>query len=72
MHWVMHKGIIVKVEGKRNTHKVCKKQGNFFLKQREIFKSWGKLIIFTKKGGKCTETGEIGGIFENSGKIRNL
>ena len=29
VHWVMHKCIMVKVGGKRNTHKVCKKQVNF-------------------------------------------
>ena len=29
VHWVMHKCIMVKVVGKRNTHKVCKKQVNF-------------------------------------------
>src|SRR6218665_1504600 len=29
VHWVMHKCIMVKAEGTRNTHKVCKKQVNF-------------------------------------------
>src|SRR6218665_1761044 len=28
VHWVMHKCIMVKVGGKRNTRKVCKKQMN--------------------------------------------
>src|SRR6218665_935455 len=28
VHWVMHKCIMVKVGGKRNTRKVCKKQVN--------------------------------------------
>ena len=29
VHWVMHKCIMFKVGGKRNTRKVCKKQVNF-------------------------------------------
>ena len=29
VHWVMHKCIMVEVEGKRNTQKVCKMQMNF-------------------------------------------
>jgi len=37
--------------GKRNTQKLCKKQVNFS-------KTGGK---FLKVGGKCTETGKIGG-----------
>jgi len=41
VHWVMHKCIMVKVGGKRNIHKVCKKQVNFS-KRGEIFKSRGE------------------------------
>ena len=60
VHWVMHKCIMVKVGGKRNTHKVRKKQVNFsktggnLSKQREI-------IIFAKQEGKCIETAKMGG-----------
>ena len=39
MHWVMHKRIMVKVGGKRNTHKVCKKQVNIWKTEVEIFQS---------------------------------
>ena len=41
VHWVMHKCITVKVRGKRNTHKVCKKLVNF-LKTGEFVKVGGK------------------------------
>ena len=51
----MHKCIMVKVGGKRKTHKVCKKHVNF----TEV---WGKIIIFLK-WGKCTKTAKIGGKF---------
>src|SRR6218665_3219465 len=70
VHWVMHKCIMVKVWGKRNTHKVCKKQVNF-RNQREICKSRGK-NNFLERGGKYSETGKMWG--ENSkvgGKIQN-
>src|SRR6218665_3948671 len=42
VHWVMHKCIMVKVGGKRNTQKACRKQVNFS-------KTGGK---FWKVGGK--------------------
>ena len=38
VHWVMHKCIMVKVGGKRNTHKVCKKQMNFSKTGGKFFK----------------------------------
>jgi len=41
VHWVGHKCIMVKVRGKRNTHKVCTKTGG-------IFQSRG-IIIFAKQ-----------------------
>ena len=41
VHWVMHKCIMVKVGGKRNTQKVCKKQVNFAKTEREIVESRG-------------------------------
>src|SRR6218665_2985677 len=65
VHWVMHKCIMVKVGGKRNTRKVCKKQVNL-PKTGGKFVKVGERIIFAKQGGKCTETAKIGG------KIRNL
>ena len=39
---VMHKRITVKVGGKRNAQKVCKKQVNFSKTGGEIFESRGK------------------------------
>src|SRR6218665_4215183 len=38
VHYVMHKCIMVKVGGKQNTHKVCKKLGEFFENRGEVFK----------------------------------
>ena len=61
MHWVMHKCIMVKVEGKRNTQKACKKQVNFSKTEGKIVESRGEVIIFAKQGGKFTETGKTGG-----------
>jgi len=57
VHWVMRKCIMVKVGGKRNTHKVCKKQVNFW-KTWEIFKSKGEIIIFAKQGGNVLKQGK--------------
>src|SRR6218665_2506132 len=59
LHWVMHKCITVKVGGKRNTHKVCKKHVNFS-KTGTFFKE-GEIIIFAKQGAMYTETGKMGG-----------
>ena len=42
VHWVMHKCIMVKVGGKRNTRKVCKKQVKLFKTGGEICESRGK------------------------------
>ena len=53
VHWVMHKFIMVKVGGKRNTRKVCKKQVN-------LSKTGGN-NNFRETGRKCTETGKIEG-----------
>ena len=41
VHWVMHKCIMVKVGGKGNTHKVCKKQVNFSKTGGKFFQSMG-------------------------------
>jgi len=38
VHWMMHKCIMVKEGGKRNTHKVCKKQVNFSKTGGKFFK----------------------------------
>ena len=42
VHWVMHKCIMVKVGGKRNTRKVCKKQVNLSKRGGKICQSRGK------------------------------
>ena len=42
VHWVMHKCIMVKVGGKRNTHKVCKRQVNFCENRGEFVKVGAK------------------------------
>ena len=42
VHWVMHKCIMVKVGGKRNTRKVCKKPVN-------LSKTGGKFIKVGRK-----------------------
>src|SRR6218665_349881 len=60
VHWLMHKCIMVKVGGKRNTHKVCKKQVNFYKTGGKFVKVGGN-NNFCETGWKCTETGEIGG-----------
>ena len=63
VYWVMHECIMVKVGGKRNTHKVLKSRW-IFLKQGGIFKSRG-IMIFAKQV-------EIYWNRENRGEIRNL
>src|SRR6218665_1226300 len=67
VHWVMYKCIMVKVGGKRNTHKVCKKEVNFSKTGGEICQSRGKFFSL-RDGGKCSETGKIGGIIEMFGR----
>src|SRR6218665_2078743 len=47
VHWMMHKCIMVKVGGKRNTCKVCKKnQVNLSKSEGGICQSRGEIIIF--------------------------
>jgi len=53
----MHHG---QSRGERNTRKACKKQVNLS-KIGGKFVKVGGIIIFAKQGGKCTETGKIGG-----------
>jgi len=53
----MHYG---KTRGKRNTHKACKKQVNFSKTGGKFVKVGGN-NNFRETGGKCTETGKIGG-----------
>ena len=50
VHWVMHKCIMVKVGGKRNIRKVCKKQVNLSKTGRKFVKVGGERIIFAKQG----------------------
>src|SRR6218665_1220775 len=57
VHWVMHKCIIVKVGGKRNTRKVRKKQVNCSKTGGKFFKVGGN-NNFRGTRGKCTETGK--------------
>src|SRR6218665_3448538 len=58
LHWVMHKCITVKVGGKRNTHKVCKKHVNFSKTGRgKVLKVWGKIIILVKQRGSVLNRG---------------
>ena len=52
VHWVMHKCIMVKAEGKRNTHKVCKKQVNFSKTGGEILESSGRNNNFRETEGE--------------------
>jgi len=49
VHWVMHKCIMVKVGGKRNTRKVCKKQVNLSNTGGKFVKVGGKIIIIFAK-----------------------
>jgi len=51
VHLVMHKCITVKVGGKRNTRKVCKKQVNFS-KTGGNLKSRGENNNFRETGGQ--------------------
>ena len=64
VHWVMRKCIMVKVGGKRNTHKVCKKLVNFSKTGRKV----GGNNNFCETEGKCTQTGKIGVKFEICGR----
>jgi len=52
---------MVKVWGKQNTHKVCKKQMNFWKKREGKSVKVGGNNNFRETGGKCHETGKIGG-----------
>ena len=60
MHCLMHKCIMVKVGGKRKTHKVCKKHVDFTKSGGKFGKVEGK-EKFHEIGGKCIETAKIGG-----------
>jgi len=51
---------MVKVGGKRNTLKVCKRQVNLFKTEGKFVKVGGK-NNFRETEGKCTETAKIGG-----------
>ena len=51
MHSMMHKCNMVKVDGKRKTHEVCKKDVNFTNSEGEIRKSGGK-EKFSEIGGE--------------------
>ena len=62
VHRVMHKCIMVKIGGKGNTHKVCKKQVNFCKTEGKFLKAEGN-NNFRETEGKCTETEKIGGKF---------
>ena len=68
MHWVMHKCIMVKVGGKRNTRKVCKKQVNLSKTGGGKFVKVGGKNNFCETGGKCTETAKIGWKFDSCGR----
>ena len=57
MHWVMHKCIMVKVGGKRNTRKVCQKQVNLS-KTGGKFVKVGEIIFFAKQGGNVLKQGK--------------
>src|SRR6218665_502431 len=60
----MHKCIMVKVGGKRNTRKVCKKQVNLSKTEGNICQSRGERIIFAKLGKVLQQ--------RKWGEIRNL
>ena len=57
----MHKCIMVKVGGKGNTRKVCKKQVNLSKTEGEICQSRVGNNNFRETKGKCIETRKIGG-----------
>ena len=67
VHWVMHTFIMVKVGGKRNTHKACKKQVNFSKTAGEFFKVGGN-NNFRETKGNVLKTGKIGEKFEMCGR----
>src|SRR6218665_3021788 len=69
VHWVMHKCIMVKVGGKRNTRKVCKKQVNLSKTEGKFVKVRGN-NNFRETGRKCTETAKIGGKFEICSRLK--
>src|SRR6218665_3287004 len=67
VHWVMHKCIMVKVGGKRNAQKVCKKQVNFS-------KTGGKFEICGRRLNKKSSeilADENQEIFREKVKLRN-
>src|SRR6218665_2470911 len=66
VHWVMHKCIMVKIGGRRNTRKVCKNQVNLSKTGWEIGQSKGEIIIFAKEGGNVLKQGG------NREEVRNL
>ena len=61
VHWGMHKCIMVKVGGKRNTCKLCKKQVNLSKTEGKFVKAVGKIIIFAKQRGNVLKHGKQGG-----------
>src|SRR6218665_3019525 len=65
IHFVMNKCIIVKLGGKRKTHKVCKKH-KFSENREKNFEKWGK-NNFREIGGKCIEIVKMGGKFKICG-----
>src|SRR6218665_219781 len=77
VHWVMHKCIMVKVGGKRNTRKVCKKQVNLCKtggkrsseiladENQEIFP---EKVTFIKFSSEPENFSKIGGKSETGGK----
>jgi len=50
VHWVMHKCIMVKVGGKRNTRKVCKNQVNLCKTGGKFVKVGREIIISRNRG----------------------
>src|SRR6218665_3725148 len=65
MHCVMHKCIMVKLGGKRKTHKVCKKH-KFSEKRKKNCEKWEKNNV-RERGGKCSEIVKMGGKFKICG-----
>ena len=64
MHCVMYKCFIVKVGGKRETQKVCKKHVNFTKSGRKFLEVGGNKKNYEIRW-KCTETAKIGGNFKS-------
>ena len=58
MHWVVHKCIMVKIGGKQNIHKVCKKQVNFSKAGRKFVKVGAEIKNFAKQGGHILKEGK--------------